>query len=186
MLLVQTIRQTAALALSLLLVGTSLSAQAQAGSTPTQKAVVPDGKRAQKAVERGERAEADGQLDDALADYDEAARYAPQDVAIVGRSATLRSKLVRTHVDNAERLALAGDITQATAELRAALTIDPANAVVYERIAQMSSMPSDDANPEQEQIQGLPRVKAQEGQHNFDIRGDTKTAYEQVASAFGI
>jgi type II secretory pathway component GspD/PulD (secretin) len=186
MLLVQTIRQSAALALGLLLVGASLPAQAPASSSLTQKAIVPDGKRAQKAVERGERSEADGQLEAALANYDEAARYAPQDLAIVGRSATLRSRLVRTHVDNAERLALAGDVKQATAELRTALKIDPTNAVVYERLGQMAGMPSDDVSPEQESIQGLPQVKAQEGKHDFDIRGDTKSAYERVTSAFGI
>jgi Flp pilus assembly secretin CpaC len=186
MLLVQTIRQSAALALGLLLFGAPLPAQMPASSVAAQKSSVPDGKRAQQAVERGERSEADGQLEVALADYDEAARYAPQDLAIVGRSATLRSRLVRTHVDNAERLALAGDVKQATAELRAALKIDPTNAVVYERLGQMAGMPSDDTSPEQEQVQGLPQVKAQEGKHDFDIRGDTKSAYERVTSAFGI
>jgi type II secretory pathway component GspD/PulD (secretin) len=186
MLLVQTIRPTAILAFCLLLTGPPLLAQAPVGSSSPQKAIVPDGKRAQKAVDNGERAEADGRDEDALAAYDEAARYAPQDLAIVGRSATLRSKLVRTHVENAERLALAGSVTQATAELRAALKIDPTNAVVYERIGQMDSMQSDDANPQQARIQGLPQVKAQEGKHNFDIRGDTRTAYDQVTSAFGI
>jgi type II secretory pathway component GspD/PulD (secretin) len=189
MLWLQTIPQIAAALLAFLPVGASsptLAAQSSPSPKQAQKTFVSDLKSAQKAVERGERAEAEGRDNDALAAYDEAVRYAPQDVAILARSATLRSKLVRTHVENAERLALTGNVPQATAELRAALHIDPTNSVVYERIAQMEGMQSDDVAPQSQQVQGLPRVKTQEGKHNFDIRGDTKTAYDQVATAFGI
>ncbi|HEY1858788.1 MAG TPA: hypothetical protein VGG61_00425, partial [Gemmataceae bacterium] len=195
MLLAQLIRQSATLLLTVLvvslLVTSPLPAQSQASpataTSPAQRTFVPDPERAQKAVERGDRAEAEGRPDDALLAFDEAVRHAPQDLAIVARSATLRSKLVRTHVENAERLALAGDVTQATTELRAALRMDPTNSVVYERISQMEGLQGDDAvPPPQQQVQGLPRIKVQEGKHNFDLRGDTKSAYEQVATAFGI
>src|SRR5215475_12424472 len=94
------------------------------------KAFAADPKRAQKAIDAGEKAEAEGRPEDALVAYDEAARYAPQDMAVVARSAVLRSRLVRTHVDNAERLGLAGNIPEAIAELRIALHIDPTNGTV--------------------------------------------------------
>ena len=131
-------------------------------------------------MERGDKAEAQGQVEEALAAYDEAARYAPQDTTIVGRGAILRSKLVRSHVDNAERLALGGNVSQATEELRAAMRIDPTNAVVAERIAQMEAMKDDEsARPPTQiaQIEGMPHLKVQDGKHNFDLRGDTKSAY---------
>jgi type II secretory pathway component GspD/PulD (secretin) len=184
-----TIPLTAALLLIFQLafsVASPLPAQTSTG-LPSPKMIASDPKRAQKAVERGEKAEAEGRTEDALRAYDEAARYAPQDLAIVGRSAGLRSKLVRTHVDNAERLGLSGDVAQATEELRAALHIDPTNSVVQERIAEMESMEEDDQrrlNPAQ--IEGLPQLKPQEGKHNFDLRGDTKSVYQQAAAAFGV
>jgi Flp pilus assembly secretin CpaC len=183
--LAQITRQSAVLWLAVLLVCASLPAQNQVGSQAL-KSFAPDPKRAQKAVERGEKAEAEGQQEEALAAYDEAVRYAPQDMTIAARSATLRSALVRTHVDRAERLGLAGDIAHATEELRAALRIDPTNAVVGERIAQMEAMKGDDPLPAPQSIEGLPHLRPQEGKHSFDLRGDTKTAYEQVALAFGV
>src|ERR1700687_1287408 len=181
-----TSRQGVSLLLSLLLVCAQVPAQTPADS-PSQGIVRPDPKRAQKAAERGDKAEKEGRADEARFAYDEAARYAPQDMAIVGRGATLRSQLVRNHVDAAERLALAGNAAQAAEELHAAMRIDPSNTVVAERIAQMETMKQEDEpSPRAVQIPGMPHVKAQEGKHSLDIRGDTKSAYTQVATAFGI
>src|SRR5438045_2384847 len=156
----------------------SVQAHATAQSV---KAFAPDPKRAQKAVEKGERAEAEGHSEEALAAYDEAVRYAPQDMGIVAKSATLRAKLVRAHVDHAEQFGLTGNIAEAIAELRAALRVDATNSVVPERIAQMESMKDDDSLPPRpEPIDGLPEAKPLDGKHSFDLRGDTKTAYQQV------
>ncbi len=189
MFLAQTTRQAAALLLSWALLCAPLRAgQSPAGLQPL-KTIAPDSKRAQRALERGEKAEAQGQVDEALNDYDEALRYSPQDTTIAGRSAILRSKLVRSHVDSAERLAVEGNVAQATAELRAAMKIDPTNGVVAERIAQMEAMKDDEsARPPTQiaQIEGMPHLKVQDGKHSFNLRGDTKTAYQQVAQAFGI
>src|ERR1700751_2950985 len=54
-----------------------------------------DVKRAQREVQQGEKAEASGKLDDALAHYDAAAKDAPMNVDIVGHAAALRAKLVQ-------------------------------------------------------------------------------------------
>jgi tetratricopeptide (TPR) repeat protein len=190
MLLAQITRPAAAFVFFWSLLCAPLSGQQAASSAlHPLKTLAPDSKRAQKALERGEKSEAEGRLDDALAAYDEALRYSPQDVAVAGRVATLRSGLVRSHVENAERLGLAGNIALATDELQAAMRIDPTNRVVAERIAQMEAMKGDE--PSQlprapTDIEGLPRLKVKDGKHNFDLRGDTKTAYEQVALAFEI
>src|SRR6202158_1905552 len=102
------LRQAASLALSLLLCVSTPAQQPQLSSAAPNAIVRPDPKRAQKLVERGEKADADGHFDEALLAYDEAARLAPQNLALFGRSAALRSRLVREHVDSAEQLALAG------------------------------------------------------------------------------
>src|SRR6266849_1659400 len=192
MFLTQTSRRGAFLLLALLLVCAPTPAQQTPAKSqavlPAQGATRPDPKRAQKAAERGDKAEASGHLDEALVAFDEAARYAPQDLSIVGRGAALRSQLVRSHVDAAERLALAGNAAQAAEEMHAAIRIDPSNTVVAERIAQIETMKDEDDQPAPRpaQISGLPRLKAQEGKHSFDLRGDTKSAYGQVTQAFGI
>jgi type II/III secretion system protein/VCBS repeat protein len=189
------LRQAASLLCSLLLFSSQASAQ-EPGILPqkplvkqpqTQAMLHPDPKRAQKAAERGDKAVAQGRIEDALADYDEAAHYAPQDVAIVGRAAGLRSKLVREHADTAERQALAGDLGHAQEELRLALNVDPDNTIVAERLAQMQAMEEQEPHSKLEtQFAGVPRLQPKGGKQSFTLHGDTRTVYEQVALAFGM
>ncbi len=187
MLLAQIARRAAAILLSSVLVCAPVLAQTQlTPGSQASPAILVDAKRAQRAIERGDKANAEGRAEEALAAYDEAARYAPQDAAALGRSAALRAKLVRTHTENAENLALAGNIPQATNELRAAMRIDPGNGVLAERMEQMEAMKDNEPAPMAESVEGLPLLQTQKGKHNLDLRGDTKSAYDQVAQIFGI
>jgi len=163
--------------------------QAQnAPATLDSRAIVkPDPKRAKKLVEVGEKAEAAGSLLDALRAYEEAARYAPFDVNIVSKGAALRSKLVRGYVENAERLGLQSDLDGATEQLALALQIDPGNTIVLERMQQMQSMRDEnrDRLPE-EPPQGLAKVFPDKVTRSFHLQTDLRSAYEQVAEAYGI
>src|SRR6266516_845966 len=108
-----TLRQASSLTLSSLVLFSQLSfAQSQppAAQAPAER-VRPDPKRARKAAEQGEKAEA------ALAAYEEAAHYAPKEIAFAERAAGLRSKLVRSYADEAERDAIAGRLEQANEDL---------------------------------------------------------------------
>src|SRR5215468_1628269 len=149
-----------------------------------------DLKKAQREVQQGEKAEVTGRLDQALALYDAAAKSAPMNADIVGHAAALRAKLVRAHVDAAENAAIHGDLRKATDELHTALKIDPGNTVLVEREAQMKSMSADVDWPtgpaEEYKLQGPPTLKPLAGKKNFDMRGDTRGAYEAVSRAFGI
>jgi hypothetical protein len=182
------LRQAASLLLCFLLLCPQVPAQGapQGQEKDALNLTKPDAKRAQKAAERGARAEAAGLFDDALAYYDEAARYAPFDVIIVSKGAALRSRLVREHVEAGERQALAGNLLAATEELAAALRIDPANTIVQERLGQMRAMEDATLAKQDQTIEGLPRVQPQLTKHSFNLRTDSKSAYEQVAAAFGI
>ncbi|HEX4380476.1 MAG TPA: FG-GAP-like repeat-containing protein, partial [Candidatus Acidoferrum sp.] len=158
---------------------------ATATAAPTA-ALVNDPKRAQKEVEAGDKAAAEGRFDEALAAYDEAARYAPQNIAILGKGATLRAQLVRAHTDNAEQFALHGDVAKAIAEFHTAMRIDPGNAVVAERMAQIAEMNDDNPAPERTTIEGLPKLNIQAGKHNLDLHSDTRSAYDMVTRMYGI
>ena len=179
------LRQAASLVLSILLCASTFAQQPHLSSIAPNAIVRPDPKRAQKLVEAGQKAEADGRNDEALLAYDEAARLAPQNLALVGRGAALRSRLIREHADKAEQLALAGKLPQAKEELSTAMRIDPSNKIVAERYAQMQSMHDDEPALPNLQIPGMPRLKTQPGRHSLDLRGDTRSAYEQLAQTFG-
>ncbi|HUE43226.1 MAG TPA: FG-GAP-like repeat-containing protein [Candidatus Sulfotelmatobacter sp.] len=166
-------------------------ARAQTPATPTTShpaaaALMNDPKRAQKDIEAGDKAAADGRFDDALAAYDEAARNAPQNIAVLGKGAALRAQLVRAHTDNAEQFALHGDVAKAIDEFRTAMRIDPANAVVAERMAQIAAMRDDEPAGARATIRGLPRLNIQPGKHNLDLHSDTRSAYDLVTHMFGI
>lgn len=180
------LRQFASLLLSLLLSCAAFPAQAPSPAQVQGAVVRPDPKRAQKAAEQGDKAEVVGRIDEALANYEAAARYAPQDAVIVERAAALRSKLVRIHVEAAERNALAGQLSQATEELAAALQIDPGNTIVAERLAQLKTMADEPPASPAKEISGLPKLEPKSGRHDLDLRGDTRTVYEQLATVFGI
>jgi len=182
----RTLRQTASVFSAGLLLCAPVRAQGPATTQSPAAVEQPNPKRAQKASERGAKAEAAGRLEQALAAYQEAALLAPQDTAIVERAAALRSKLVRVHTEAAERDALAGRMDQASEELAAALRIDPGDTIVAERLAQMKTMADEPPAKPATEISGLPKLHPLPEKHNLDLRGDTKTVYEQAAAAFGI
>ena len=145
----------------------------------------PNPKYAKKISELGDKELADGHFDEALNYYQQAARYAPQDTALIERIASMRSKLVRDHVEAAERDALAGHADVATEELAKALLIDPSNTIVTERLIQMKAMKDEPLAPDQK-IEGLPELKPRAVKLDLNLRGDIKAVYEQLGQLFGM
>jgi Flp pilus assembly secretin CpaC len=149
--------------------------------------VKPDPKRAKKLAEQAAREEVAGDYVRALGDYEEAARYAPFDVTIVGKGNALRSRLLREHLDGAERMAVEGNMDGATQELAAALEIAPGNPAILERLQQIGSMKeSVKGERRADPVQGLPQLAPDKANKSFDFQTDVKSAYEQVAHAFGL
>jgi Flp pilus assembly secretin CpaC len=190
-------RQALTVLLALLLCGVESPAQssAPAQSSPPetapneaqlQMAPRPNPKYAKKLSELADKELADGRFDEALNYYQQAARYAPQDTALIERVASMRSKLVRDHVEAAERDALAGHADVATEELAKALLIDPGNTIVAERLNQMNAMKDEPLAKPDRKIEGLPELKPLSRKQDLNLRGDTKTVYEQLGQLFGI
>jgi Flp pilus assembly secretin CpaC len=178
--------RTSAATLCFALLGISASSQTPTTTRATTEAVKIDPKRAERYLQDGDDAVAAGRFDEALAAYDQAAKYAPQDIGILRRGALLRAQLVQAHTDNAEQFALHGDVVKAIEEFHAAMRIDPANAVVAERMAQITAMRDDESAPGPTTIHGLPKLNVQTGKHNLDLHGDTRSAYDMVTHIFGI
>jgi tetratricopeptide (TPR) repeat protein len=151
-----------------------------------QMAPRPNPKYAKKLSELADKEFADGRFDEALNYYQQAARYAPQDTALIERIASMRSKLVRDHVEAAERDALAGHPDVATEELAKALLIDPGNTIVAERLNQMNAMKDEPLRKPDRKIEGLPELKPVSRKQDVNLRGDTRTVYEQLGQLFGI
>jgi Flp pilus assembly secretin CpaC len=190
-------RQTVAVLLAILLCCAQSPAQssAQAQLPPPQTAPNeallemsprPNPKLAKKISELGDKALADGHFDEALNYYEQAARYAPQDTALIERVASMRSKLVRDHVEAAERDALAGHADVATEELAKALLIDPTNTILTERLNQMKAMEDEPQARPDKKIEGLPELKPLSHKQDLDLRGDTRSVYEQLGQLFGV
>jgi Flp pilus assembly secretin CpaC len=154
--------------------------------TQLQMAPRPNPKYAKKLSELADKELAEGRFDEAFNYYEQAARYAPQDSALLERIASMRSKLVRDHVEAAERDALAGHADVATEELAKALLIDPGNTIVAERLHQMNAMKDEPLAKPDRKIEGLPELKPLSRKQDLDLRGDTKTVYEQLGQLFGI
>src|SRR5580700_8702606 len=183
-------RQLVSLLLALLLCCAESPAQSSPPETAPNEAQLqmaphPNPKYAKKISELGDKELADGHFDEALNYYQQAARYAPQDTALIERIVSMRSKLVRDHVEAAERDALAGHADVATEELAKALLIDPSNTIVTERLIQMKGMKDEPLAPDQK-IEGLPELKPRAVKLDLDLRGDTKAVYEQLGQLFGI
>lgn len=147
----------------------------------------PDAKRAKKLIEQGEQQEKAGEYEQALASYDDAIRYSPFDVTLVGKAAALRSKLVQAYVDNAEKLTVQGHFLEASEQLAAALRVDPTNETLLERLKQVDSMRDESKELWSEQPpEGLPQLAPAKGKKSFHFQTDLHSAYQQVAAAFGL
>jgi Flp pilus assembly secretin CpaC len=190
-------RQTVAVLLAILLCCAQSPAQSSPKAQPPPPQTAPNEallemsprpnpKLAKKISELGDKALAEGHFDEALNYYEQAARYAPQDTALIERLASMRSRLVREHVDAAERDALAGHADVATEELAKALLIDPTNTIVTERLNQMKAMKDEPLARPDKKIEGLPKLKPLSRKQDLDLRGDTNSVYEQLGQLFGI
>jgi len=147
-----------------------------------------DIKQAQQLADRGDKSFATGKWNEALAEYEQAVKHAPGEAGIARRAAALRAEVVQKLVDQAETDALDGFVVSATDLMYEALKIDPGNTIVAERLAQMKQMKEylPRGDKEDYEIKGAAALKPQQGKKAINARGDSKSAYEQVAGMFGI
>ena len=181
----------AALALVSLLAASipSVRAQAPAQSEGASKtAPKPDAKKAKLAYERGNNAERQSDWETAYTEYTDAADFAPANREYAIRREISRSRLVQSKMDQAERDAISGRLDEAHKLLLSASFIDPLNPTVRRRLAELAATQFSQARKKSEDVElsSGPRLDYQTGHRNFDYRGDTQGAYQELGRQFGV
>ena len=160
------------------------SAQGQATAPATVK---PDAKKAKEAYQEGVRAERAQDWQTAFTAYSDAANWAPKERRYALLREIARSRLVQARVDAAERDAVSGRLDAARRELLSASYLDPSNAIVRERLSELTTAePGQDEKLKEPDITGEVHLAYQPGKRNFDYRGDTQGAYQELARQFGV
>ncbi|MFZ3244694.1 MAG: FG-GAP-like repeat-containing protein [Candidatus Acidiferrales bacterium] len=145
-----------------------------------------DTKQARAAYKRGLEAEKEGNWLMAFAAYSEAVRQDSTSREYLLRREIARGKVVGEEVDRAEQDALVDNLGEARNELHAALRLDPGDEMVRERLAQLAPSSTELLRNLMLEPAGEVRLKPQTGTRSFDFRGDTASAYEEVAREFGV
>jgi Flp pilus assembly secretin CpaC len=153
---------------------------------PTKK----DEKEARNSYAHGLKLEGQDRLEEALAQFDNASRLEPQDLAFLSAQEHTRSQLVYQHTERGEALLADAQRNPAVAEFRAALKLDPDNAYVEERLTEalydpaasrlggVSAMLADQSS----EIELQPKAE----HATFHYRGDVRGLFNELASDYGI
>jgi Flp pilus assembly secretin CpaC len=184
------------LTLAALLIPTTASPQSPGGASapavqhnavaPEASPPRPDKNRAQTAYQAGRRAEQAGAWKEAYAAYSEATAYGPADKEYSLLREHSRFQLVQGLADLAERQLLSGDVAGARQQLVHALEIDPNYAIARERLEQLPQDSTDLTQEKRPRLAGLPRLNPKPGTRDFDFRGATRSAYEELGRQFGV
>ncbi|HEY6466822.1 MAG TPA: hypothetical protein VIY69_12565, partial [Candidatus Acidoferrales bacterium] len=188
----QQLRRTSAWPLAavwLLFAAALASAYPQTRSTTSSGAqaplVKPDARKAKGAFREGQAAEKQQDWETAYEFYSQAAEYAPKNKNYQLRRANVKAALIQSHVDAAERDAISNRLEDARRELLIAKDLDPTNAVVRDRLSEFLADQPAPPKPVS-QFASEPQLNYQKGTQNFDYRGDTRGAYDEVARRFGV
>jgi general secretion pathway protein D len=146
-------------------------------------------KEAVNAYARGLKLNNHKRLEEAFAQFDEASRLAPQNVAFLSAREGTKAQLVFQHTERGDALLADSQRQQAVAEYRAALDLDPDNAYTQERLTEARR---DMARPS---LSGMAQTMADSSEIHlqpkaekatFHYRGDVRGLFAELSSAFGV
>ncbi len=152
---------------------------------PTKK----DLKEARNAYARGLKLQGQDRLEEAFAQFDDASRLAPQDLAFLSAQELTKSQLVYRHTERGDAFLADVQSNPAVAEFRAALKLDPDNAYVEERLAEALR------DPVSSRLGGVSAMVADASEIDlqpkaerttFHYRGDVRGLFSELASDYGV
>jgi Bacterial type II and III secretion system protein/FG-GAP-like repeat len=162
------------------------------GSKGPTPAIDRDPGKAAKAYREGLKAEKAGNWEPAYSEFAQAFNWAPDDANYFAHREVAKGHLVQIKMDLAEREAISGRLSDARQELLAARSLDPTNRVIAERFGQLSALEPGERTGPMRQIStdfepaGEIHLEVLPGTQNFNLRGNTETAYEEIARRFGV
>ena len=152
-----------------------------------------DLKAARQAFARGlklEKAQSENlqNLDEALYEFEEASRLAPQNVKYLTAREIMRQHLAGRHLERGNSDLLDGRQVEAMAEFRTALNLDPQNEFAQQRMSDaLGSMPVHTPDPPQVVASAdVLKAKPIDGRHDIHYRGDSRGLLTAVAGSYGL
>ncbi|MBI1740733.1 MAG: hypothetical protein HYR57_07610, partial [Candidatus Koribacter versatilis] len=167
---------------------TAPSACSDAAGAPACQAAAKDLKAARQAFSRGLKLQHVKNLDEAFAEFEEAARLIPQNVDYLTAREMVRQQLVAFHLEHGNDNLQDGRQVEALAEFRQALQLDPQNEFAQQRLR-------DAVGPMPVRTMGTPQLvasvdavaaKPKEEHHDFHYRGDSRGLITAIASSYGL
>ncbi len=145
-------------------------------------------KEARKDFARGLKLQERQQLEQALAQFGEAARLAPRNLRFLTARELVKAQLVFNHVERGNILLLQGARGQAAAEFRAALELDVTNQSAQERLAEATRPPR--RAPVIPAVQvvdaGEIHLEPRNDVATFHYAGDLRGLFTELAVAYGV
>lgn len=145
-------------------------------------------KAARQAFNRGLKLEKSENFDEALYEFQDAARLVPQNVEYLTAREMTRQHLAGLHLENGNNDLLAGRQIEAMAEFRTALNLDPQNEFALQRVNDaLGPVPVHMASPPQMVASSdALTVTPTEARHDFHYRGDSRGLLTAVAASYGL
>lgn len=148
-----------------------------------------DLKEARQAYERGLKLHKHDRMEDAYAQFDQAARLNPQNTQYLTAREVLKAKLVFDHVEQGNLLLAQDARLRAAMEFRAAIDLDPDNEFARERLQEASASPAPSATaavaPRWSDSPEI-RLDPAEGRATFHFSGDARSLFTQLGAAYNV
>jgi type II secretory pathway component HofQ len=179
----------------------SAAAGTQQATTPPAQNITPaaepklpapprkqDVKKGKEAYKQGQKLEQNGDWQAAYDAYSDAVEWDPSSREYLVRQAVAKGQVVQMKVDLAEREAVAGHFANALHALRDAMQLDPSNRTIRERLTEMEALDPARARQFIAEPVLVPAVLLDHrpGAQSFQLRGQTESAYQEIAQRFGV
>jgi general secretion pathway protein D len=145
-------------------------------------------KEARSAYDHGRKLHEHGRLEEALSEFNDASRLAPEDALYLSAREVTKAQLVFQHTERGDSFLADAQSEQAVAEYRAALMLDPDNAYTQQRLAEAMRDPAASnlagmaALSDSGEIYLLPRSE----RATFHYSGDVRGLFTELAAAYGL